>query len=243
MLKKLRIVQGTTEQPTIGKPLLDYFTVANLYQPCAVAAFASVESAGYEIVNLLTPTVITQGATRCASLVEKGLISGMTLAEQAADALAKLHAYGWLADSDTLQLSHYALATPAIAVTYTNALGRVSVLDHLCGFSFANTDAAGDPIPQVLATQLGTFSTANGIPPTSGVNLVYNDAANGDGAGKRDLLASSPSNGTLDLALDGAICQRHLVVGAKRTMRPTRSASSRAWPKCNSPPGCAASRR
>ena len=112
-----------------------------------------------------------------------------------------------------MQLSHYALATPAIAVTYTNALGRASVLDNLCGFSFANTNATGDPIAQVLATQLGTFSTGNGIPPTSGVNLVYNDAANGGGAGKRDLLASSPSTGALDLALDGAICQRNLTVG------------------------------
>ncbi len=214
-LKKLRIVQGTTEQPTIGKPLLDYFTFANLYQPCAVATLPPAASAGYAIVNLLTPTVITQGATRCASLAAKGLVSGTTLAEQAADALAKLRAYGWLPDSDTLQLSHYSLATPAIAVTYTNALGRVSVLDNLCGFSFANTNATGDPIAQVPATQLGTFSTGNGVPPTSGVNLVYNDAANAltPGAGKRDILASSPSSGALDLALDGAICQRNLVTG------------------------------
>ena len=97
-------------------------------------------------------------------------------------------------------------------MTYINALGRVSVLDHLCGFSFA-FDPAGNPVPQVLETQLGTFSTANGIPPTSGVNLVYNDAANGGGMGKRDILASSPSTGAFDLALDGAICQRNLTVG------------------------------
>jgi hydroxybutyrate-dimer hydrolase len=212
-LKKLRIVQGNTEQPTIGKPLLDYFTFASLYQPCAALTLASTETAGYAIINLLTPSVIAQGATRCASLAAKGLVAGTTTAEQATDARAKLRAYGWLADSDTLQLSHYALATPAIAVTYTNALGRVSVLDNLCGFSFANTNAAGDPIPQVLTTQLGTFSTGNGVPPTSGVNLVYNPAANGGGAGKRDILAASPSNGALDLALDGAICQRNITVG------------------------------
>jgi hydroxybutyrate-dimer hydrolase len=213
-LKKLRIVQGGVEQQTIGKPLLDYFTFANLYQPCAALALTPAETDGFAIVNLLTPSVIAQGATRCASLAAKGLVAGTTTAEQAADARAKLRAYGWLADSDTLQLSHYALATPAIAVTYTNALGRVSVLDNLCGFSFANTDATGDPVPQVPTTQLGTFSTANGIPPTSGVNLVYNNAANGNGAGKRDLLASSPSTEALDLALDGAICQRNLTVGS-----------------------------
>jgi hydroxybutyrate-dimer hydrolase len=212
-LKGLRIVQGGIEQPTIGKPLLDYFSVANLYQPCAALALTPAETAGYAIVNLLTPSVIAQGATRCASLAAKGLLGGTTTAEQAANARAKLRAYGWLADSDTLQLSHYALATPAIVVTYTNALGRVSVLDNLCGFSFANTNAAGDPVAQALPTQLGTFSTGNGVPPTSGVNLVYNDAANGGGAGKRDILASSPSSGALDLALDGAICQRNITVG------------------------------
>ena len=212
-VKKLRIVQGSTEQPMIGQSLLDYFTVANLYQPCAALALAPVDTAGYVIIDLLTPSVIAQGATRCASLAAKGLVAGATPEEQAEDALAKLHAYGWLTDSDTLQLSHYALATPAVTMTYINALGRVSVLDHLCGFSFANTDPAGNPVPQVLETQLGTFSTANGIPPTSGVNLVYNDAANGGGMGKRDILASSPSTGAFDLALDGAICQRNLTVG------------------------------
>ena len=212
-LKKLEIVQGSTVQQTIGKPLLDYFTFANLYQPCAAVNFAPADSAGYAFVAILAPTVISQGATRCASLKEKGLVSGTTIAEQSADALAKLHAYGWLAASDTLQLSHYAFATPSIAVTYTNAFARASVLDNLCGFSFANTDAAGNPIAQVLTTQLGTFSTGNGVPPTSGVNLVYNDAANGAGAGKRDLFASSPSNGALDLALDGAVCQRNVTVG------------------------------
>lgn len=214
-LKKLRIVQGTTEQPTIGKPLLDYFTYASLYQPCAALALTAAETAGYAIVNAVAPSVIAQGATRCASLAAKGLVEGVTTAEQAADALAKLRSYGWLADSDTLQLSHYAFATPSIAVTYTNAFGRVSVLDNLCGFSFANTNAAGDPIAQVPVLQLGTFSTGNGVPPTTGVNLVFNDAANSTPGvvGKRDILAASPSNSALDLALDGAICQRNLTVG------------------------------
>jgi hydroxybutyrate-dimer hydrolase len=212
-LKGLRIVQGSVEQPAIGKPLLDYFTYANLYQPCAAATMAPADSAGYLFVSILTPTVISQGATRCASLAAKGLVDGTTLADQSADARARLRAYGWLADSDALQLSHYAFATPAIAVTYTNALGRASVLDNLCGYSFANTSGAGDPIAQVPALQLGNFSTGNGVPPTPGVNLVYNLAANGAGAGKRDLFASSPSNGALDLALDGAVCQRNVTVG------------------------------
>jgi len=112
------------------------------------------------------------------------------------------------------------LATPAIAMTYSNAHARASVLDNLCGFSFANTDAAGNPIPQDEAFVKRSFSFANGVPPTSGpagspgaVNLIYNDAANGGGAGKRDILASSLSTGRTDYALDGAICHRNLVEG------------------------------
>jgi hydroxybutyrate-dimer hydrolase len=67
----------------------------------------------------------------------------------------------------------------------------------------------------VPTTQLGTFSTGNGVPPTSGVNIIYNDAANASpsGAGKRDTLATSPSTNRTDYALDGAICHRNLVEG------------------------------
>jgi hydroxybutyrate-dimer hydrolase len=217
-VKHLRILQGGVKQPSIGKSLMDYFTVANLLQPCAAATMAPADSAGYAFVALLAPTVLSQAATRCASLAAKGVVSGATLDEQSADARAQLRAYGWLADSDALQLSHYAFATPAIAVTYSNTYARASVADNLCGFSFAATSAAGDPIAQLPIAQLASFSTGNGIPPTPGafgVNIVYNDATNAatPGAGKRDLFAASPSTGALDLALDGALCQRELITG------------------------------
>jgi hydroxybutyrate-dimer hydrolase len=214
-VRRLRIVQGGVEQPTIGKPLMDYFTVATLLQPCAAASLAPADSAGYAFVAALAPTVLSQAATRCASLAAKGVISGATLAEQSANARAKLRAYGWLADSEPLQLSHYAFATPAIAVTYSNAYARASVADNLCGFSLAATSATGDPVALSAAAQAASFANGNGVPPTVGVNLIYNDAANSatPGAGKRDLLAASPSTGALDLALDGALCQRELITG------------------------------
>jgi hydroxybutyrate-dimer hydrolase len=97
--------------------------------------------------------------------------------------LAKLLNYGWLPE-----------ATPAAVLPfrdeldrrhYTNAHGRFSVLDNLCGFSFANTGATGAPAPQVPALQAGIFATGNGVPPTSGVNIVYNDS---EGGAKLDLL-------------------------------------------------------
>jgi hydroxybutyrate-dimer hydrolase len=221
-VKRLRIVQGSAVQPTIGKPLMDYFSIASLLQPCAAATIAPADSAGYAFVAALAPTVISQGATRCASLAAKGLVTGTTLAEQAADARAQLRAYGWLADSEPLQLSHYAFATPGIAVTYSNSYARASVADNLCGFSFAATNATGDPVALSAAAQAGSFANGNGVPPTVGVNLVFNDAANSATpvAGKRDLLAASPSTGALDLALDGALCQRALMTNdSDRTAR------------------------
>jgi hydroxybutyrate-dimer hydrolase len=203
----LTIEQGATEVATIGRPLIDYFTHANLYQPCAALS----SEAGLSLDPLFWPPAFTASAeNRCTSLREKGLLSGATLAEQADEALQKLLDHGWQAESNFLQQSHYRFATNSIVVTYINAYGRFSVADNVCGFSFANTDASGNVIAQVPATQAGLFASGNGIPPTSGVNVVYNGSA---GGAKLDFLATSPSTGRADFALDGALCMRSLVTG------------------------------
>lgn len=204
-LDGLRLRQGAAEFPLAGKGLYDYFTYANLYQPCAALAPAA---AGAPALAFLSAAA---AASRCAGLSAKGLVGGTDLASQAADALARLHAYGWLADSDALHASHYRFATNAIAVTYANAHGRFGVADNLCGFSFANTTAAGAPTAQNAATQASLFATGNGVPPTSGVNIVYNLSAAGPAL---DLLAVSPSTGSADFALDGALCHRALATGS-----------------------------
>ena len=200
------IQQGATVMPTIGKPLYDYFTFANLDQPCAALA-AGASAPGFVFLGIPNPN---GAALRCAGLKAKGLLSGATLADQASDALARLHTYGWLPDSDVLQATHYRFATNAIAVTYSNAYGRFSVADNVCGFSFANTDASGNVAAQLPVLQASIFATGNGVPPTTGVNIVYNDSS---GGAKLDLLAVSPSTANADFALDGAICHRNLVEG------------------------------
>jgi hydroxybutyrate-dimer hydrolase len=202
----LQIRQGATVMPTIGKPLYDYFTFANLYQPCAALAVGAT-APGFVFLGIPNPT---GASSRCAGLKAKGLVSGTTLADQASDALARLHGYGWLPDSDVLQATHYRFATNAIAVTYSNAYGRFSVADNVCGFSFANTDASGNVAAQLPVLQASIFATGNGVPPTTGVNIVYNDSS---GGAKLDLLAVSPSTANADFALDGAICHRNLVEG------------------------------
>jgi hydroxybutyrate-dimer hydrolase len=202
----ISIVQGTTPMTTIGRPLYDYFTWANLYQPCAALSPRAANSPAAAFLSA------AGSAARCAGLAAKGLLpaTATTTLAQADAALDKLHAYGWLPDSDVLQASHYRFATNSIVVTYSNAYGRFSVADNVCGFSMANTDAAGNVAAQNPVSQASIFDTGNGGPPTCGVNLVYNDA---QGGAKLDLLAVSPSTGQADFALDGAICDRNLAEG------------------------------
>jgi hydroxybutyrate-dimer hydrolase len=203
----LTIQQGSTTVAPHSKPLLDYFTYANLYQPCAALS----SQASQVLAAAFWPAGFTTAAqNRCAALVAKGLLTGTTLAAQADAALAKLNAYGWQAETNFFQQSHFRFATNAIAVTYVNTYGRFSVTDSVCGFSMANTTATGDVTAQVATTQAGLFASGNGIPPTGGVNLVYNPSV---GGAKLDFLATSPTSGTADFALDGALCLRALATG------------------------------
>ena len=198
----LSIRRGSTTVSTIGKPMIDYVTFANVYQPCAALAVSNSAFAAS------LPTASMEA--RCAGLASKNLVTGATATERAADALSKMRAYGWEPETDILHLTHYRFAVPAVATTYAYAYGRFSVADNLCGLSFANTDAAGNVIAQVAATQATLFGTGNGIPPTAGINIVYNDSVGGP---KLDRLSVSPSTGLADMALDAALCLRSLATG------------------------------
>lgn len=200
----ITIRQGSATVATIGKPLLDYFTYANLYQPCAALSAAGADGPAAAALALYA-------TDRCTSLKEKGLLSATTLSGQADEALQKLHAYGWASEHDGLHATHHAFATPSIVVTYLNTLGRFSVADSVCGFSFATTTSAGAVAATPALVQSMIFSIGNGVPPTSGINLVYNDAV---GGATRDILARSPSTNRADAALDGALCARALVTGS-----------------------------
>jgi hydroxybutyrate-dimer hydrolase len=194
--------RGATTAAGTGKVLLDYVTYANLLQPCASLAASVADAPGLSLVNA------TRAGARCAALKAQGLLTASTQAAQADEALALLRAYGWEAESNPLHASHYALATPGIAVTYANAYGRFGVRDNLCGFSFA---ATGADLKPVAATGLASvFATGNGIPPTAGINLINNNSVGGallDGA------SISPSTNTADYNVDGARCLRNLFTG------------------------------
>ena len=208
---------------THSKPLIDYFSYANIYQPCAVLS----SQAGLSLAAPFWPAIFTTAAeNRCAVLRARGLITGGTQAAQADDALAKLNSYGWQSEHNFLQQSHFRFATNSIVMTYVNAHGRFRVTDNVYGFSFGNTDATGGMVAQVPALQAGLFATGNGVPPTTGVNIVYNNSV---GGAAPDFLAVSPTSGVADFALDGALCMRSLVTGADAATGAALTGTIKAW--------------
>ena len=227
------IRRGSTTYTGGSKPLYDYFTFANLYQPCA----SLVPGAYFNTVNPV------RAQNRCQSLADAGLLSGPP-AQWPQEAMNRLVAYGWQPESSPIQASHYALATPAITTTYSNTYGRFSVLDNLCGFSFAATDLVTNFVTAAKPPLLPTsFGDGNGVPPmiasagvSSGVTIVNNLDPRGP---TLDSASKSPSTDREDFNFDGALCQRGLWTGGgERSGRVTgllRRSSSR--------PSCAASPR
>ncbi len=181
-----------------SRPLYDYVTLLAVYQGCA------------NVVQTAAPLNLAPVPDACASLHDKGLLASETLEGQAHEAQIIINSYGILREQNILQPSHWFLNVPqSIAMTYGNAYGRFSVARNLCGFSLGATaaDQGGAPVPLPEAAEAVLFSTSNGIPPTGGVNLVYNDALQGP---VNYTVAQSPSTGAADYSLDGFLCLRDL---------------------------------
>ena len=197
------IKRGATTLPStaIALPLYDYTTLANLYQPCAAYAAAAAGAPGLAFVNATT------AGNRCAALAARGLVTGGSAVEQGNDALARLLNAGWEADSIPFQASHYAFATLAVTLTYASAFAKARVTDNLCGYSFAPAPVGGIPgrLSATAAAQL--FGTSNGIPPTSGINIINNNSV---GGAANDAASISPSTQKADFNIDGAVCLREL---------------------------------
>ncbi|HNK53361.1 MAG TPA: 3-hydroxybutyrate oligomer hydrolase family protein, partial [Ottowia sp.] len=205
------VQRGASQVPVIGRNLIDFTSYANLYQACAALAPSQAAAPfGAAFASLYNNPALPIAANRCAALAQRGLLNGSSTAEQAEHALQRLRDYGWEAESSVLQASHAAFEiAPAVAVTFANALARARVTDHLCGFSYAATAANGSVTTLAPALLAGMFATGNGVPPSSGVNLVNNLAAQGPA---RDFL-SFTAQGVADWNLDGALCLRELVTG------------------------------
>ena len=200
----LRVTRGNTTLVGTGRPLYDYFTLANLLQPCAALSTRALGSPGGAFIPAASAT------NRCSALKTYGLLTGTTTAAQAEEALDALIAAGWEPSTAVLHASHYAFATLPVTMAYANAYGRFSVADNLCGYSYAGVDAAGKPAPLAAAALASVFGTGNGVPPMAGIQIINNASP---GGAVRDPISLSPSTGLSDFNVDGAICLRNLWTG------------------------------
>jgi hydroxybutyrate-dimer hydrolase len=200
----LSIKRGNTVITGGAKTLYDYFTIGNLYQPCAALSTRAAGSPGAALLSSAA------SANRCTTLKAKGFLTSGTTAEQAEESLDKLIAAGWQPESNLLHSSHYRLATPPVAGTYANAYGRFSVLDNLCGYSYGGTDATGRPAAIAAASLAQIYGPFNGVGLSSGINIINNLNPGGPLV---DLASSSPSSNVADLNADGAACLRALWTG------------------------------
>lgn len=149
--------------PGAGRALYDYATEAALWMPCALAdaSFAAAPLARQQ--GEVPPAFVE----RCASLERLGLLDGTSLAGQAAEALAKLHASGW--NDKTLAT---AAATTvfdvwrAVGAGYASAYVGTPVGAMPCGFSYQAADAEN------AALRATWWADASGIPPGAGIDLV-----------------------------------------------------------------------
>jgi hydroxybutyrate-dimer hydrolase len=203
---------GGTPVAGYGKTLADMVTWGNLYQPCAALApgAALTELTTFNFIGIAGMTA--RATARCTGLAAKGLVTGADTAAQAADALNKLHAFGWAPESDQMHNAHYGLGNaPILSAMYPVSYGRFSVLDNVCDTSFAQVDGLGAPTAVSASSKAQSFATANGTANGAPATVVYNNAVGGPRSWQ---LAVSPSTGLADFGLDNALCQRALVTGA-----------------------------
>jgi hydroxybutyrate-dimer hydrolase len=202
---------GGTPVAGYGKTLADNVTLGNLYQPCAQLASGAAMTE-LSVFNWMFITGMNGRAqARCASLAAKGLVSGATVAAQAADALARLRAFGWTPEHDKMHNAHWGLGNgPILSAMYPLAYGRFSVLDNVCGTTFAAVSLTGVPVAASAATKAQSFALANGTANGTPATPVYENSVGGARAWQ---FAVSPSSGTADFGLDTALCQRALVTG------------------------------
>jgi len=195
----ITIKRGATTVTSAGKSLYDYFTIADLYEPCAALAPASANA------PLLTSVSVAAATNRCSALAAANLISGADTTAQATSALNVMLANGWESDSILFMPSHYVFAVLPVALTYANSYAKASVKDNLCGYSLGATPVNGVPPPLAAAAAATVFGTGNGVPPTAGVVIINNNSVGGPAV---DAASISPSTGKADYNYDGAKCLR-----------------------------------
>jgi hydroxybutyrate-dimer hydrolase len=191
----IQIQQGnqTFFYPLYNKSLFDVITYYNVFQPCASA----------------NTTMGLPG--RCTALRNSNWLRSNTLSEQVIEAQKRLNDYGALTSSNAI--AHYYEAASlyaGFAYGYASAYGRFSVVDNLCGYSYAGTQGNEPPSGKSLADLADDFQNGSGMPPSSGIQLINNNGNQGSGI---DFRQSVDIQGNQESYLAGALCLRQLAIG------------------------------
>ena len=203
-----------------SRPVYDYGTLAARLMPCALLDMDDFPQPP------MTVALRAAGAQRCASLAARGELRGETLAEQAKEARALLHAAGF----DDYALHSGATSTGfdlwrGVGAAYASAFGRFPAGEHPCGFDYALLDANGAPRNADAAERASWWSDASGIPPGNGIVLRDPNRAGDGHAGD-------------DPDLPGIDCLRVLWEGdseAARRVREGVAATRAAVPRADLP--------
>jgi hydroxybutyrate-dimer hydrolase len=176
-----------------NKPLFDVITYYNVYQPCASA----------------NTTMGLPG--RCVALHNANWLSSDTLSEQIIEAQKRLNDYGILESSNAIAHSYEDASIYAgFAYGYASAYGRFSVVDNLCGYSYAGSQGNEPPSAKSSADLADDFQSSSGMPPSSETQLINNNGNNGKGI---DFHQSVDAKGNQDGYLAGTLCLRQLATG------------------------------
>ncbi|WP_166268692.1 3-hydroxybutyrate oligomer hydrolase family protein [Marinobacter caseinilyticus] len=192
-----------------SRSLFDYTTALAVYQGCANRAPSVRDDAPFN--SILNNVTINENA--CSSLAAQGLVTGADLDARAADALRILEQeVGIQPEQNLLAPSHFGLAVAqSISMTYANAYGRFGVDARVCDLSLAASGAGGAVVPLPATQEAALFATSNGIPPTGGVSLIYDNAAGGVPTDLK--VSTSAGSGLQDYGLDALLCLRSLALG------------------------------
>lgn len=212
--------------PNVGRALLDYYSLLNVFQPCANLDPEIKNDAPFNITDPVFNAFFVSeelGQNRCAALKAAGLLEANTVDAQAAEAQQIINNYGILTEQNIIQPAHHSFVIiESIAMLYANAYGRFSVADNLCGYSYSAgvTGTGAAPTELDLQRLKRIFATGNGIPPTEGVTIFNNNAQGGPAENR----GSTSMLGTRDQNLAGALCLRRLATGVDEQGRPLTGA-------------------
>jgi hydroxybutyrate-dimer hydrolase len=192
-----------------GRSLYDAFTLMGVYAACAAVSPTLTGTPAFGVQPLGAPGGALQN--RCASLKARGLVSGDTLAEQSASALAVLRRDGYAPGQDWgIPFWEVVNIWRSFQQSYSASYGRFALWENVCDVSFGATDATGRPAPIAEAVAKRLFADGTGAPVFGALSLIADGAQNGPIAENQ---AVSRSTSRADLNLDGALCFRYLATG------------------------------